>query len=65
MANNNFFLSSEIENMISKKTHIVPPENGRATAPKAKVIEKLIEIGYKAHEHLDDESFEQVMGFKK
>lgn len=65
MANNNFFLSSEIETMISKKTHIVDPENGRATAPKAKVIERLIKIGYKAHEHLDDESFENVMGFKK
>ena len=65
MANNNIFLSAETEKMISKKTHIVDPENGRATAPKAKVIEKLIEMGYKAHEHLGDESFENVMGFKK
>ena len=39
MANNNIFLSAETEKMISKKTHIVDPENGRATAPKAKVIE--------------------------
>ena len=65
MANNNFFLSADTEKMISKKTHIVEPENGRATAPKAKVIERLIEIGYFAHEHLSDESFENVMGFKK
>jgi len=65
MANTNVPLSEQTETIISKMTYLVKSDNGRSRAAKGKVIDKLAEMAYSAHEHLDDQSFENVMGFKK